>query len=263
MASFLANFTTTLGLGSTPNFSLPSLGDLDGQQLTLRTMASNTTAVLKTVARPQLDLLWHLFIYGFILTFNTPGVVRNYRRRYQKSSNLPLYMHLTVGIAEVLRYYVRAVLSQGPHGEVQPDLVDLVLCYIHTYGTLVLAKDLLKGHPVLSRAVYQSEGLVRMGLSTAAYLGQSPFLHQASIKFTDNFVYTRFGIMFAVRYGYFPRFSAAYAVGSGISPLLAMADTGIPGGLVLFLGVLWGVVGVNRWTAGMVLERYVSLWYAE
>jgi hypothetical protein len=225
-------------------------------------MKSTTAALLSSVTWAQIDLAYQIFIYGFILTLNTPGVVKNYQRRYKKSSNLPLYTHLAVGIIEVFRYHVKAAAASsggsGATSGVVPDMWDLAMCYIHAYGSLKLAKDLLKGHPVISRAVYQSEALVRIALTTAAYALGSPFLHRASIKSTNNFIYTRFGIFFAIKSKLFP-YSVSYAIGSGLSPLLAMSETGIPAALFWFLGLAWFVIKLNRWTSARILKRYVVI----
>ncbi|KAI0121698.1 hypothetical protein BJ170DRAFT_133359 [Xylariales sp. AK1849] len=209
------------------------------------------SSLLSNLNAAQLELAWTAFIYLFILTQNTPGVLRNYQRRYAKSrfSIFSLYVHTGIGMLEVFRYYTLAL-----SGPVVPSLLDLVFAYILSYGSFRLAKDLQRGHPIVTRPVYQSEALARIALSTWGYALSSAAAHRASVKSTDNFIYTRFSILFCMRSGLFSN-STAYAIGSFVSPLLAMAGTGLGGSwaLIGFLTLLWWNIKLNRWTTGKVM----------
>lgn len=208
-------------------------------------------AALQPLARitlAQLDLGIHIAVYFYIFMAYSRHATPGYTRRFKKSSSIPLISHTAVSMLEIVRYHVKAL-----DGPVNPDIYDFVMCMIQSYGTFKLSKDMMRGHPFLSRPIYQTGGVMMVILSVGAYALDSPFLHHAAVKSLDGFIFTRF--MMALLRSFGLGFSAYFSAGVGAGALIAMSHTGIPGAPLIYVLISTLLVYVNRWTATRIIQR--------
>ncbi|KAH6868986.1 hypothetical protein B0T10DRAFT_419069 [Thelonectria olida] len=184
-------------------------------------------------------------IYLGILVYHTRHTAPIYRSKFKRSSSLPLLLHASAGIFEVAKYHIA-----GAHGPIVPDFFDLVACLIQSATNLILSKTLVRGDKT-TRPSYQAGGLVRPFLSAAAFLAHDPFLHQASVKLLNAFVYTRILIFLGkrLRLNKVYSYSTIYAHGVFLGALMAFYESKLPGGVPLYIAAVAVITALNRYTS--------------
>lgn len=144
------------------------------------------------VGRPAQYLLLGS-VYLCIFGYHTRRSLRVYRVTSGKQTSLMLTLHILSASFELLRYYAQAV-----KGDVLPNAIDTIACFVHSATTLGLAKKLLRGDQT-TRASYQAPALMRPFVALVALLSQSVFVHRASVKLLNGFLHARLVIFFFAR----------------------------------------------------------------
>ncbi|KAE8410320.1 hypothetical protein BDV36DRAFT_289689 [Aspergillus pseudocaelatus] len=117
-----------------------------------------------------------LGLYGVFAIYHGLNRGRIYRPRHEV-----LIWHILSGALEVILYY----------GNFQCSIVTVVSCWIHSYTSLVLVRDLPNGYPPHTRPAYQAGSVMRIVLVVRAYFSQNPVHYHDSMMPLHGFVYTR------------------------------------------------------------------------
>jgi hypothetical protein len=193
-------------------------------------------------------------VYVLIFVYHTRRSLQVYHASWHQERFFTLTLHILSGVIELARYYLRA--TEGP---VLPDIVDTILCLIHSLTSLRLARPLLRGNET-TRAAYQAPAIIRPILAVIAVVGKDPHLHGAVVKLLHAFLYTRLLIYASKRIGLtnaskrngltkVQSEATIYAQAVFLGAILAIQASGLPGGVAVYIGAV-GIV--------MVLCRCVS-----
>lgn len=201
------------------------------------------------VGRPEQYLLLGS-VYLCIFGYHTRRSLRVYRITSGKQTSLMLMLHILSASFELLRFYAQAL-----NGDVLPDVLDTVACFVHSATTSGLAKQLLRGDQT-TRASYQAPALMRPFVALTSLLNQSVFVHRASVKLLHAFLYTRLIIFLAKRFkmNKIYSFSTIYAHGVFLGAVIAIHDSGLPAGVPVYIGMVGAVMGLNRYVADSYTE---------
>ncbi|KAI0596637.1 hypothetical protein F4775DRAFT_563756 [Biscogniauxia sp. FL1348] len=209
----------------------------------------------------RVEALWVAASFFYILSLHTfRDSVPIFTRRFQFSRNMLLMTHITLAIAEVARYHIRAFFfSSSTTAVVVPDALDLVVTVAHSLTCLVLARDRKVGDRALTRPTHQSLALIRIALAVAAVANNdnaqaAAFYHRAAVRIMNAFLYPRLLIRLGGALAALPSYSAVYAASMFLSCLLCLHDAEVRFGPQAYLAVFVANVLLNRWVAGRVVE---------
>jgi hypothetical protein len=164
-------------------------------------------------------------------------------------------LHAVAGLTEVFRYHLRAAFFPVP---IIPDSLDVALCLTQSATNLALAKTLLRGDPSVTRPSYQAGAVLRPALGIAAFVWRDPWLHRASVKVVNGFLYTRLGIWACSATGLWDgAYAKVYALSVYVGAVLAVMEGGGVWAVYGYNALVLGVFVFNRGVSRMVVERYV------
>jgi hypothetical protein len=181
-------------------------------------------------------------VYVLIFVYHTRRSLPVYRASWHQERIFTLALHILSGVIELARYYLRAI-----EGTVLPDIVDTILCLIHSLTTLRLARPLLRGNET-TRAAYQAPAIIRPILAVIAVIGKDPGLHGAVVKLLHAFLYTRL-LIFAskrIRLTKVQSQATIYAQSVFLGAVLAIEPSGLPGAVAVYIGTVGLVMVMNR-----------------
>ncbi|KAI5918284.1 hypothetical protein F4810DRAFT_692859 [Camillea tinctor] len=210
---------------------------------------------------PRIEALWVAVSFLYILGFHTfRDSVPIFSKRFRFSRNTLLITHITLAIAEVARYHLRAFFAP-PAAAVVPDVLDFLVTVSHSLTCLVLARDRKVGDRTLTRPTHQSLALIRIALAAAAYraLGagdhaQAAFYHRAAVRIMNAFLYPRLFIKLGGALAALPSYSAVYAASMFVSCLLCLHDAEVRFGPQVYMVMFVANMLVNRWVAEKMVE---------
>jgi hypothetical protein len=181
-------------------------------------------------------------VYVLIFVYHTRRSLPLYHTSWHQERFFTLTLHILSGVIELARYYLRAI-----EGTVLPDIVDTILCLIHSVTTLRLARPLLRGNET-TRAAYQAPAIIRPILAVIAVVGKDPGLHGAVVKLLHAFLYTRL-LIFAskrIRLTKVQSQATIYAQSVFLGAVLAIESSGLPGAVAVYIGTVGLVMVLNR-----------------
>ncbi|KAH7183781.1 hypothetical protein BKA60DRAFT_532459 [Fusarium oxysporum] len=181
-------------------------------------------------------------VYALIFVYHTRRSLPVYRASWHQERIFTLTLHILSGVIELARYYLRAI-----EGTVLPDIVDTILCLIHSLTTLRLARPLLRGNET-TRAAYQAPAIIRPILAVMAVVRKDSSLHGAVVKLLHAFLYTRL-LIFAskrIRLTKVQSQSTIYAQSVFLGAVLAIQSSGLPGAVAVYIGAVGLVMVKNR-----------------
>jgi hypothetical protein len=181
-------------------------------------------------------------VYVLIFVYHTRRSLPVYHASWHQERFLTLTLHILSGVIELARYYLRAI-----EGTVLPDIVDTILCLIHSLTTLRLARPLFRGNET-TRAAYQAPAIIRPILAVMAVVRKDSSLHGAVVKLLHAFLYTRL-LIFAskrIRLTKVQSQSTIYAQSVFLGAVLAIQSSGLPGAVAVYIGAVGLVMVKNR-----------------
>ncbi|KAH8661193.1 hypothetical protein BGZ61DRAFT_485539 [Ilyonectria robusta] len=226
-----------------------------------------TAASVLERARHSLEGYWELLtsdkktqyllicsVYLLIFAYHTRRSLPVYHATFRKQGSFSLVLHILAGSFELVRYYTRAV-----DGNVVPEVLDTVACFVQAFTTLRLSKTLLRGD-MSTRPSYQAPALMRPFIGLAAIVYQSASIHRASVKLLHAFLYTRMIIFLAKRFGVGKIHSNAtiYAHAVFLGAIIAIDDSGLPAGVPVYIGMVGAVMVLNRYVANRLARSSAS-----
>ncbi|KAG8664215.1 hypothetical protein FPOAC2_13884 [Fusarium poae] len=131
-----------------------------------------------------------------------------------------------------------------------PDIVDTILCLVHSLTTLKLARPLLRGNKT-TRAAYQAPAIIRPVLAVVTVIRKDPWMHGAVVKLLHAFLYTRF-LIFAskrIRLTKVQSQATIYAQSVFLGAILAIESSGLPGGVAVYIASVGFVMVLNRFVS--------------
>lgn len=140
-----------------------------------------------------IPMLLTTLTYTSILSQHTRYAAPVYNKHHRESStktfrNTVLTLHITSGLAEIVKWYFLTLTSgQRPTAT----LTDFVLCMVQSITSLTLVKHLARGFPIMTRPSYQAGSVARMVLASVALGTGSADWHESSSKAVNAFIYTR------------------------------------------------------------------------
>ncbi|KAM5529367.1 hypothetical protein FOXYSP1_17211 [Fusarium oxysporum f. sp. phaseoli] len=181
-------------------------------------------------------------VYVLIFVYHTRRSLPVYRASWHQERIFTLTLHILSGVIELARYYLRAI-----EGTVLPDIMDTILCLIHSLTTLRLARPLLRGNET-TRAAYQAPAIIRPILAVMAIVRKDSSLHGAVVKLLHAFLYTRL-LIFAskrIRLTKVQSQSTIYAQSVFLGAVLAIELSALPGAVAVYIGAVGLVMVMNR-----------------
>ncbi|KAH7142467.1 hypothetical protein DER46DRAFT_518474 [Fusarium sp. MPI-SDFR-AT-0072] len=181
-------------------------------------------------------------VYVLIFVYHTRRSLPVYRASWHQERIFTLALHILSGVIELARYYFRAI-----DGTVLPDIMDTILCLIHSLTTLRLARPLLRGNET-TRAAYQAPAIIRPILAVMAIVRKDSSLHGAVVKLLHAFLYTRL-LIFAskrIRLTKVQSQSTIYAQSVFLGAVLAIESSGLPVAVAVYIGAVGLVMVLNR-----------------
>ncbi|EXA28485.1 hypothetical protein FOVG_19915 [Fusarium oxysporum f. sp. pisi HDV247] len=181
-------------------------------------------------------------VYVLIFVYHTRRTLPVYRASWHQERIFTLTLHILSGVIELARYYLRAI-----EGTVLPDIMDTILCFIHSLTTLRLARPLLRGNET-TRAAYQAPAIIRPILAVMAIVRKDSSLHGAVVKLLHAFLYTRL-LIFAskrIRLTKVQSQSTIYAQSVFLGAVLAIESSALPGAVAVYIGAVGLVMVMNR-----------------
>lgn len=207
--------------------------------------------------RPELEIAWVLLIFGPWLA----SAARFQSRKHAVArgfSYRTLLAHITAALLLVIRYHARfAATRTWP----QPQLTDAVLFTIIAISTFLVEKRSAKRQRPIERIGFQVAVVVQSATFVAAWvLDRDAALFRAAVKFLNWFAWVRYFLvalpMVDARLGEAKNYRTRWDVAVSGSGCLIMWESGIPGGVPIFLGLILVVFAVERVLARNAL-RYV------
>ncbi|KAH7184119.1 hypothetical protein DER44DRAFT_682294 [Fusarium oxysporum] len=181
-------------------------------------------------------------VYVLIFVYHTRRSLPVYRASWHQERIFTLTLHILSGVIELARYYLRAI-----EGTVLPDIMDTILCLIHSLTTLRLARPLLRGNET-TRAAYQAPAIIRPILAVMAIVRKDSSLHGAVVKLLHAFLYTRL-LIFAskrIRLTKVQSQSTIYAQSVFLGAVLAIESSVLPGAVAVYIGAVGLVMVMNQ-----------------
>lgn len=197
---------------------------------------------LKTMGAENCLSVATLLLFCVILIYHTRSSAPKYQRIFHKHSSSPLLIHMAAGTFEIVRYnYFHTETS---------DIFDLIACLLQSCTNLIMVKTLVRGNTT-TRPTYQVAGLMRPPLGLCAFFSASPMMHRGSVKLVNSFVYTRIIIYVATKLRLDKRYwwSRIYADAVFYGAIIAVYESGIPAGVVVFVCMVKAVQQLNKWTS--------------
>lgn len=151
-------------------------------------------------------------------------------------------LHIASGITELAKYY----LYSANHAAL-PDMVDIILCLVHSLTSLKLTRPLLRGNET-TRAAYQAPAIIRPVLAVVAVARKDARMHGAVVKLLHAFLYTRL-LIFAskrIRLSMVQSHATIYAQSVFLGAVLAIELSGLPGGVAVYIAGVGLVMVLNR-----------------
>jgi hypothetical protein len=195
-------------------------------------------------------------VYVLIFVYHTRRSLRVYHASWHQERFFTLTLHILSGVIELARYYLRAI-----EGTVLPDIVDTILCLIHSLTTLRLARPLLRGNET-TRAAYQAPAIIRPILAVIAVVSKDAGLHGAVVRLLHAFLYTRLLIFGSKRIRLTKVQSQAtiYAQSVFLGAILAIQASGLPGGVAVYIGAVGVVMVLCRCVSNHLSRSVYSYW---
>ncbi|KXJ85152.1 hypothetical protein Micbo1qcDRAFT_128476 [Microdochium bolleyi] len=198
----------------------------------------------------SIELAWVFSSYAGVFLLHTfQRSVPITRPSFKFRKYITLLCHLSIPIAEISRFHLRAVYQQPV-----PTVSDFGLCIAHSITALILTSRLRVGDRSIARPSYQAITSIRLCLSAIAYLTGDPFLYRASIRIINGFVYPRIGIKVLGRMKVLPSYSAVYTASNFIASVVSIHETQLALAPHIFLLTFVAILNLNRWVAWHVQE---------
>jgi F0F1-type ATP synthase assembly protein I len=163
-------------------------------------------------------------------------------------------LHILSGITELAKYYLHSMDDAA-----LPDIVDTILCLVHSLTTLKLARPLLRGNKT-TRAAYQAPAIIRPVLAVVTVIRKDPWMHGAVVKLLHAFLYTRF-LIFAskrIRLTKVQSQATIYAQSVFLGAILAIESSGLPGGVAVYIASVGFVMVLNRFVSNHLCRSVFS-----
>ncbi|CAG9984402.1 unnamed protein product [Clonostachys byssicola] len=196
--------------------------------------------------------------YLAIFFYHTRKSIPSYQITFRKRSNVPLFVHIVVGLYEILHFHSQAIYGRKP----VPDATDTALCVLHTLTTLHLSKTLLRGD-ITTRPSYQAGGILRLSTGLAAYITRSDALHRGTIRMLNAFLYTRMLIFLSKRTGLDTIQSKAsvYSQSVFLGAVIAIYESGVSGAVPLYILSVGFVILLNHHISLQINSQIVQFYH--
>lgn len=240
---------------------------LDAATMSMPSLVATSSSSLSSLAhlvarfRPELELLWVLLSYapflGMTARFTSPKFARARSYPYP-----PLVLHIATGPLLVLRYHARYAAQRAWP---RPDAADALLFAAFSLSSLLLQARRSRtpySTPAI-RAGFQASVLLQAALFGLAVLprgvgggGGDPALFRAAVKYTNWFASFRatYGLLGVVdpRLAGVRSFAQRFEVATVVSGCFAVWEAGVPAGVPVFLGLVAGLIVMERAVAETV-----------
>lgn len=201
-----------------------------------------------------LELVFTLTLYAIVFR----GVVRRFKLRQRAKSSkyptIPLAVHTTCAIIELLRYYILNLKS-----EPVPDLFDCVVGMIFAVTSIQMQNTISNGNTVLVRSCYQATALQMFVGAAGSYVYGSARLHRGVIKNYNQFFYIRPIMKPIHNLRLAPNFQDAYALAVLSVNYLALWEGAFPAGIPTHFILTGAFAWLNHWVSKEIAKKFVTI----